>query len=81
MKTEDLVGALVADGAVTPMPLEPPCTSSVSFGPPSPAPSAARWNTLLQTVKNVSGSDAASMSDSPAGTGRHCASGAAAYSA
>ena len=55
--------------AATPIPLVPPCTSSVSFSPPSPWPSRARSNTLLQTVKNVSGSDAASISVSPAGTG------------
>ncbi len=34
-----------------PMPLEPPCTSNVSFGPPSPAPRCARSNPLLHTVK------------------------------
>jgi hypothetical protein len=49
--------------------------------PPSPAPSSARSNTLLHTVKNVSGNDAASMSVRPPGTGRHCGSGATAYSA
>ncbi|MNV81913.1 hypothetical protein D3C71_1756100 [compost metagenome] len=62
--------------AVTPMPLLPPCTSSVS-----PGCSAPRWNTLLQTVKKVSGSEAASTSDRPRGTGRHCATGATQYSA
>src|SRR5256885_11134127 len=36
--------------AVTPMPLLPPCTSRVS-----PACKAPRSNTLLQTVKKVSG--------------------------
>ncbi|MNN55611.1 hypothetical protein D3C81_1704970 [compost metagenome] len=62
--------------AVVPMPLEPPWISSVSSLPRGPLPSRPRSNTLLQTVKKVSGSAAASISDKPAGTGRHCATGA-----
>lgn len=57
--------------AVTPIPLVPPCTNSVS-----PFCRRPRSNTLLQTVKNVSGKEAASASDKPWGTGRHCATGA-----
>ena len=57
--------------AVTPMPLDPPCTSSVS-----PRFSRAFWNTFCQTVKKVSGSAAASMSLKPLGTGRHWPAGA-----
>ncbi len=52
--------------AVTPMPLEPPWISSVS-----PGWSLTRSNTLLHTVKKVSGSEAASTSLRPLGTGRH----------
>ena len=48
--------------AVTPMPLEPPCTSSVS-----PFCRRPRSNTLLQTVKKVSGSEAASTTLQPFG--------------
>ena len=62
--------------AVTPMPLVPPCTSSVS-----PACRPPRWKTLDHTVKKVSGRPAASTSLHPAGTGRHCATGATQYSA
>ena len=51
--------------AVTPMPLLPPCTSSVS-----PAASLARSNTLIHTVKNVSGSEAASTMLEPLGHGK-----------
>ena len=57
--------------AVTPMPLVPPCTNRVS-----PFCRRPRSNTLLQTVKKVSGNAAASSSDRPWGTGRHCATGA-----
>ena len=54
--------------AVVPMPDEPPCTSI-----DSPAFSAPRSNTLCQTVKKVSGIAAASIIDSPGGTGSACA--------
>ena len=50
------------------MPLEPPWTSKVS-----PCCRRPRSNTLLHTVKKVSGSVAASTSLKPLGTGRHCA--------
>ena len=62
--------------AVTPMPEDPPCTSRLS-----PGARRARSNTLLQTVKNVSGSDAASTGERPLGMGRHCGTGAVQYSA
>src|ERR1043165_4158484 len=58
------------------MPLDPPCTRKLS-----PERNFPRSNTLLQTVKNVSGSDAASTNESPRGTGRHCTAGAVQYSA
>ncbi len=51
--------------ATVPMPDLPPWTRKVS-----PAFSPPRSNTLCQTVKNVSGSAAASTIDSPCGTGR-----------
>ena len=54
-----------------PMPLEPPCTSSVS-----PACSLAIANTFCQTVKKVSGRLAASIMFRPGGTGRHWPTGA-----
>jgi len=57
--------------AVTPMPLEPPWINKVS-----PACKRPRSNTLLHTVKKVSGKEAASMSLKPWGTGRHWATGA-----
>jgi hypothetical protein len=62
--------------AVVPMPLAPPCTSSVSPGCRRP-----RSKTFVHTVKNVSGMAAASSSDSVPGTGRHCGAGTAQYSA
>ena len=62
--------------AATPMPEEPPCTRKLS-----PDLRAARSKTLLQTVKKVSGSDAASTSVMPFGIGRHCGAGAVQYSA
>ena len=62
--------------AVVPMPEEPPCTSRLSPGCNWP-----RSNTLLQTVKKVSGRAAASTIERPAGTGRHCAAGAVQNSA
>jgi hypothetical protein len=68
--------ALASWIAVTPMPLEPPCTSSVS-----PAASRAIWNTFCQTVKKVSGRLAASIIDSPCGRGRHWPAGATQNSA
>ncbi len=57
--------ALASWIAAVPMPDEPPCTSSVSpaFRPP-------RSKVLYQTVKNVSGTAAASVIGRPAGTGR-----------
>jgi hypothetical protein len=57
--------------AVVPMPLEPPCTSRLS-----PGASRARSNTLLQTVKKVSGTAAASIIEKPAGTGSTLPAGA-----
>ena len=62
--------------AVVPMPLVPPWTMNHSpgFRPP-------RSNTLCQTVKNVSGTAAASIIDSPAGTGSADVSSAIAYCA
>ena len=57
--------------AVTPMPLVPPWISRVS-----PGCSRTRSNTLLHTVKKVSGSEAASTSLRPLGTGRHWPTGA-----
>ena len=62
--------------AMVPMPLDPPCTSSVS-----PGWRAARSKTLVQTVIAASGNAAASSVATPAGTGRHCGAGAAQYSA
>ena len=62
--------------AVTPMPLDPPCTSRVS-----PVCRRPRSNTFDQTVKKVSGRLAASTSLRPAGDGRHWAIGAAHNSA
>ena len=62
--------------AVVPIPLEPPCTSIDSFGRRRP-----RWNTFVQTVKNVSGIAAAVTTSMPRGTGRHCGAGATQYSA
>jgi hypothetical protein len=52
--------------AVTPIPLEPPWTSSVS-----PRCRRARSKTFDHTVKNVSGRLAASTSLRLAGLGRH----------
>ena len=57
--------------AVTPMPLEPPWTSSVS-----PGCRRARSKTFDQTVKKVSGRLAASTSLRFAGLGRHWPTGA-----
>src|SRR5437773_2794519 len=51
--------------AATPMPLDPPCTRK-----DSPGLMAARSNTLLHTVKKVSGKDAASTGVMPLGIGR-----------
>src|ERR1700744_2706677 len=58
------------------MPLEPPCTSKVSS--PFKFPLS---NTLLQTVKKVSGNEAASSKLNAPGMGKHCPSGIAQYSA
>src|SRR5262245_25497911 len=52
------------------MPLLPPCTSRVS-----PGASLPRSNTLIQTVKNVSGSDAACIKLQPFGSGRQWPAG------
>src|SRR5438046_10454589 len=51
--------------AATPMPLDPPCTRN-----DSPGLKAARSNTLLHTVKKVSGKEAASTGVMPLGIGR-----------
>jgi hypothetical protein len=45
------------------------------------AASLPRSNTLVHTVKNVSGIAAAVAQSSPSGTGRHWAAGATQYSA
>ena len=50
--------------AIVPIPLLPPCTSSVS-----PLVSPASWKTLAYTVHAVSGNAAASVRPTPAGTG------------
>src|SRR5213594_2817052 len=62
--------------AAVPIPDEPPCTSSVSpdLRPP-------RSKVLYQTVKNVSGTAAASVIGRLAGTGRQWLSCAGQYSA
>ena len=57
------------------MPDEPPCTSKRLAGLEPP-----RSNTLCQTVKKVSGIAAASVIDSPGGTGRQWLSCARQYS-
>ena len=62
--------------AIVPIPLPPPCTSSVS-----PAVSRASWNTLEYTVHAVSGNAAAAVTSTPAGTGRTCPAGTTTCSA
>ena len=62
--------------AVEPIPLVPPCTSSVS-----PAVRCARRNTMSQTVNMFSGKVAASIALQRPGIGSTCCSGAVAYSA
>src|SRR5262249_33588288 len=62
--------------AVTPIPEEPPCTRNDSPGERRP-----RSNTLLHTVKKVSGREAASTGLIPFGIGRHWGTGAVQYSA
>jgi hypothetical protein len=62
--------------AVTPMPLDPPCTSSVS-----PGCRRAMEKTFCQTVKKVSGKLADCTMFSPSGTGRHWPAGATQRSA
>jgi hypothetical protein len=62
--------------AVVPIPDDPPWTRKVS--PPRKAP---RMNTLDQTVKNVSGRQAAARRSIPLGIGRQWAAGVTAYSA
>ena len=52
--------------AIVPMPLLPPCTSSVS-----PAASPASWKTLAYTVQAVSGNAAASVTLHPRGQRQH----------
>src|SRR3546814_19778308 len=58
------------------MPPDPPCTSNRS-----PFCNPPRSNTLLQTVKKVSGKAAASLKDRFSGTGKHCSSRTQQYSA
>ncbi len=62
--------------AKVPMPLPPPCTSSVC-----PASSRASCRTFDQTVQATSGSPAASTRSTPAGTGSSCPAGTATFSA
>ncbi len=62
--------------AIVPIPLLPPCTSSVS-----PAASPAVWKTLAYTVHAVSGNAAASVTSTRAGTGSSCPAGTATCSA
>src|SRR5436190_9804804 len=62
--------------AVVPMPLDPPWIRI-----DSPAARRPRSNTLVHTVKNVSGMAAAATRSRPRGTGRHCGAGATQYSA
>src|SRR5580704_18558819 len=62
--------------AIVPMPLAPPCTSSVS-----PGCSAADWNTLECTVQATSGRPAASDRLTPAGSGSNCPAGTDTFSA
>ena len=59
---------------MVPMPLDPPCTN-MDF----PADRVPGWNTLCHTVRAVSGSDAASTKDMPAGSGKQCAAFTAQY--
>ena len=68
--------ALATWMAITPIPDVPPCTSSVS-----PSARRPRSTTLAQTVKAVSGSEAACAMEKPAGTGSTCPAGAVTYSA
>src|SRR3954447_11145676 len=58
------------------MPLEPPCTSSVW-----PGCRLAVRKTLDQTVQTTSGSAAASLSETPSGTGSSCPAGTTTCSA
>jgi hypothetical protein len=62
--------------AMVPMPLEPPCTSNTS-----PVPNRAIVTTLDHTVHVTSGRAAASMRDTPAGTGSSWPTGTTASSA
>ena len=62
--------------AMVPMPLDPPCTSSVW-----PGCRLAVMKTLDHTVLTTSGSAAASRSATPAGTGSSCPAGTATCSA
>ena len=68
--------ALASWIAIVPMPLEPPCTSSVSPG--------RRWaimKTFDQTVQVTSGSAAAVTRSTPSGTGSSWPAGTATFSA
>ena len=58
--------------AKVPMPLPPPCTSSVS-----PMRSRASCTTFDQTVQATSGRPAASIRSTAAGTGSNCPAGTA----
>src|SRR6476620_1569751 len=62
--------------AMVPIPLDPPCTSSVCQGR-----RLAVMKTLDQTVHTTSGSAAASTRLTPEGTGRSCPAGTATFSA
>lgn len=61
---------------VEPMPLVPPCTSSVL-----PEAMSPRWKTLAQTVKKVSGMAAAVTASTLLGTGSAWVAGTTQYSA
>lgn len=68
--------ALASWIAIVPIPLDPPCTSSVSPG--------RRWEimkTLDHTVQDTSGSAAALSRSTPSGTGSSCPAGTTTFSA
>ena len=62
--------------AIVPIPLPPPCTSSVS-----PAASRATMKTLAYTVHAVSGNAAAAVTSTRSGTGSTCPAGTTTCSA
>lgn len=68
--------ALASWIAMVPMPLAPPCTSSVS-----PGRSWETMKTLDQTVQTTSGRAAAVFRPTPAGTGSSWPAGTATFSA